>query len=521
MTKRIITSVILALSLAALPLRGQDNQAPNILFIAVDDLKPMLGCYGEAQIHSPHIDALAARGTAFLKNYCQQAICGPSRASLMTGLYPDHTGVWDLKTRMRDVHPDILTLPQYFRQNGYTTVAHGKVYDPRCVGADYDSLSWSVPYVANHDLPLPEGIEAPMFAHYQHPDTRTEGALLIAEAERKGKEGYARIRYGLQSLKPVTECADVPDNAYYDGIMVEQAMESVDKLASSGKPFFLAVGFKKPHLPFVAPKKYWDLYDRDAIEIAAFQEQSEHGPKVAYHKSGEIRSYTGFTFQDGRIPEEQQKKIIHGYYAAISYVDALVGKLLKKLEDRGLDGNTVVILWGDHGWHLGDHALWCKHSNFEQATRAPMIISAPGMPGEVQINTPTDFIDIFPTLCDLAGLAIPEGLDGVSLEGLISQQQDQVKPFVVSQYPRGKKIMGYSLRTERYRYTEWHTNGYKSYDPYREENIIGRELYDYAQDPLETVNYFDDPSYETVADRLSAALQTYLKEQKSYENRKP
>ncbi len=492
---------------------AEKKDPPNILFIAVDDLKPMLNCYGESQIISPNIDALAANGTMFMKNYCQQAVCGPSRASLLTGLRPDKTGVWDLKTRMRDVHPDILALPQYFRMNGYTTVAFGKIYDPRCVDDQYDEPSWTVPYIRDPDFELPKGIKEPMFGHYQDPETRAKGEALMKEAAEKGLRNYQQKKYGLERLKPVTESADVPDNAYYDGMMNDHAMAELEKLAGENKPFFLAVGYKKPHLPFVSPKKYWDLYDRDKIDVAVWQKWSKNGPAIAYHKNGEIHSYTDIGWVDDKIPIEKQKEIIHGYYAAVSYIDALIGELTAKLKELGLANNTIIILWGDHGWHLGDHGLWAKHSNFEQATRAPLIIDAPNMKKGLKINTPTDFIDIFPTLCELSGLDIPEQLEGTSLVPILSGEKSRVKEFALSQYPRWNHSMGYSLRTDRYRYTAWYGDGYLSTQPYDGKKLIARELYDYQTDPNETVNLVDDPAYKKIADELSAKLVAFLKSQ--------
>lgn len=496
----------------------QKQESPNILFIAVDDLKPMLNCFGESQIVSPNIDMLAREGTLFGNNHCQQAVCGPSRASLMTGLRPDHTGIRDLKTRMRDVHPDILSLPQYFKQQGYTTVAFGKIYDPRCVGRKYDSVSWSFPYISDPDLKRPQGIEEPMFGHYQKTETRKRGQDLLEEAANKGLLGYEQVKYGLETLKPVVESADVPDNAYYDGIMIEHAISKLDELSKKDEPFFLAVGFKKPHLPFVAPSRYWDLYKRDSISLAGYRKMSRNGPKIAYHKSGELRSYTGFEFINDTIPDDQQQEIIHGYYAAVSYIDVQVGKIVDHLKTLGLAENTIIVLWGDHGWHLGDHNLWCKHSNFEQATRSPLIITAPGMPKNIRIDSPTEFIDIFPTLCELSGLPVPGNLDGVSLKSLIAGEKTEVKDFAVSQFPRGSEVMGYTIRTDRYRYTEWHGNSYLSQMPYNPDNIVGKELYDYQEDPLESINCLEDPVYSEVASELAALMVNFFKTQEIKQN---
>ena len=516
---------------------AQQKTKPNILFIAVDDLKPILGCYGDKLVKTPNIDRLAKMGTVFQRNYCQQAVCGPTRASIMTGKRPDNTGVWDLKTRMRDVNPDILSLPQYLISQGYSTQGIGKIYDSRCVDKKMDAPSWSVPYYnyfKTEERYYPNELGAPLNGQYQSPESKELAVKFTKEARDKGMNEKEIEDYVSKSVKPAVECIDVPDNAYNDGANAARALEILEKLKSDDKPFFFAVGFSKPHLPFVSPKKYWDLYKREDMPVAPFQEKSKNSVDVAYHNAGEIRAYTDIppllSFTDQKdfgltLPIDKQKELIHGYYAAVSYTDAQVGKLLDKLEALGLTENTIIVLWGDHGWHLGDHNLWCKHTNFEQATRTPLIIAAPGIKATTS-NAPSEFVDVFPTLCDLAGVKIPETLDGKSLKPLMNKSAKSVKDFSISQYPRSgtkseterqgyasSKVMGYSLRDERYRYTIWMTNDFRSSQPFNADLIVGTELYDYDKDPNETVNVIDDASYKSVAKDLKTKMITFFRTQ--------
>lgn len=497
------------------------GEKPNIMFIAVDDLKPELGCYGNKLIKTPNIDRLAAKGTVFMKNYCQQAVSGPTRASLMTGKRPDYTKVWDLQTRMRDVNPDILSIPQYFAQNGYITAGIGKIFDYRCVDSLLDKPSWSIPYF-NIPASYYFNNQPTILGYYQDPHTRESAGKYMDEANAKGLKAKDARDYVMKFVRPSVECMDLPDNAYNDGAMTDRAIEILAGLADKSKPFFMAVGFARPHLPFVAPKKYWDLYERDEIPLAQFREHAKNSPELAYHNSGELRTYSDIpalaSFSDVKInhiglPVEKQKELIHGYYASVSYLDAQVGKILNTLDYLGLTENTIIILWGDHGWHLGDHDLWCKHTNFEQATRSPLIISAPGAkPGEtVSIS---EFVDIFPTLCDLSGLEIPVVLDGTSLVPVMKNPGSSVKEYAVSQYPHSGK-MGYSIRTGQYRLTWWMQNGFRSDSPFSIYMIAEKELYDYKYDPLETVNVVNDKNYAGITKKLERMMIGFFESQAS------
>ncbi len=463
---------------------AQSARRPNILFLPVDDLKPLLGCYGYDGIQTPNMDRIAARGMTFINNQCQQAVCGPSRASLMTGLRPDTTQVWDLATKMRDVLPDILTLPQYLKQNGYETHGMGKIFDGRCCDGwvTQDAVSWSIPCI------------------------RPGGRLYADPSKAAGKpapEKRASVN------RPATECADVEDTVYIDGMTAEKGVEALRRLARGDKPFFLGVGFAKPHLPFCAPKKYWDLYQRDDFKIHPFQKHSLNGPALAYQDSGELR--TGYTDvpASGPFPEEKQLEMIHGYHACVSFVDAQIGKLLDELDRSGVADNTILVLWGDHGWHLGDHGMWCKHSNFEQAARAPLLIAAPGAQARgARTLSPSEFVDIFPTLCELVGLSIPPQLEGASLVPILNNPEASVKAAAISQYPRtheGRPVMGYSYRTSRYRYTQWIQKNFRKGET--QGPVVATELYDYATDPMETRNLADEAALQPTRhafDRLIA-----------------
>ncbi len=478
---------------------------PNILFIAVDDLKPNLGCYGDSQAITPHIDQIASEGITFMKNYCQQAVCAPSRASLLTGRYPDQIRVWDLQTLIREKNPGIITLPQYFKSHGYLTAATGKIFDPRSTegswGGPHDAPSWSVKYIPPGALNTYHHELGPPSYFYAGKEARKEISGLQEEARIKGINSPGSIReYVSTRYFPAFECADVPYDAYSDGAIAKHGIQLMDSLDKLGKPFFLAVGFHRPHLPFAAPKKYWDLYTKDEFKLAEYQEYARESPSIAYHNSDELRKgYTGIP-EEGRLPDSLQFDLIHGYFAATSYIDDMIGKLIAELNVLGLRDRTIIVLWGDHGWHLGDHGMWCKHSNFEQATRAPLIIKSPHqLVKGGKHNGPTEFTDIAPTLCELAGIPIPDFFEGLSLKPLFDNPDQPLRVSALSQYPRnGMEYMGYTIRTERYRYTKWIER--------KTGNTSDIELYDYTLDPLETKNHIHEPSYDTMAQVLDSIL---------------
>ena len=467
---------------------------PNILFIAVDDLKPMLGCYGDTVVKTPRLDRLAEQSTVFLNAHCQQAVCAPSRASLMTGLRPDSTQVWDLKTKIRDMNPDVVTLSQFFKQNGYTAVGTGKIFDFRSVeGHEHDdAASWSRPYVVFPKNPNEQfGFLDPDF-HQRVKRAKASGT--------KSRE----LKKALGGFPPVEIHMDVPDNAYDDGLIAETGIKLLNELAPKDDPFFIAVGFKKPHLPFVAPKKYAELYKRSQFKPDPLQVAPKGAPEYAVQPGWELRngSYSGIP-AEAPLSEELQAELIHGYYACVSYIDAQIGKLLDALQATGEAENTIVVFWGDHGFHLGDHGIWCKHTNYEQATRVPLLIADLRAPKRIKNSSPVEFVDIYPTLCELAGLPVPKVLEGDSLVPIVNGSQQAVKSAAVSQYPRNApghgEVMGYAFRDSRYRYVEWRQG----------DDVIDHEFYDYKRDPKETRNLIDTSEYLREINRMKSIAEAY------------
>jgi len=445
--------------------RSADSKQYNVLFIAVDDLRPDLGCYVDPLVHSPNIDRLAKEGMRFDKAYCQMAVCGPSRTAVLTGLRPDTSGVVGFKYFRETGYPDWVTLPQYFKQQGYQTVGYGKVFDQR----NLDSVSWNVE---------------------RYPTLEKNKQYALPENSTGGKA-------------TATERVDVPDTGYNDGVMAEEAMQTMEK--NKDNPFFLAVGFRKPHLPFSAPEKYWQIYDREEISMPPNPDRPYGAPDEALHNWKELRGYEDIP-KEGPLTDEKIKQLRHGYYACISYIDAQVGKLLDKLDELGLRENTIVVLWGDHGYHLGEQDLWCKATNYELDTRVPLIISAPGQTDSgANTDALVEFIDLYPTLMDLCGLDGPDGLEGLSLVPLMEDPRRPWKQAAFSEFyspPYGppKVAMGYSIRTDRYRYTEW--LDYESWEEQKlDGEIIARELYDHEKDAFEAVNLADQPGYGDVMTR--------------------
>ncbi len=456
----------------------------NVLFIAVDDLRPQLGCYGKRQMKTPNIDRLAAEGMLFERAYCQQAVCAPSRVSLLTGARPDTTRVYDLRTPLDTVLPDLISLPHHFRRHGYQTVSLGKVYHH----PNEDPQAWSVPPWQPSGDWVGRGYLNPVSVYA----VRQNDAVLRAAWESAARRAQAtqRPEYG---RGPAFEAADVPDNAYPDGKICEKAMEEMRRLKD--QPFFLAVGFHKPHLPFNAPRRYWDLYSPEDLELPERNEWPEGMPDLAGSNWGELRAYTGMP-QRGPVEETSKRLLIHGYYACVSFIDALVGRLLAELERLALRRNTMVVLWGDHGWKLGEYGAWCKHTNFEPDTRAPLLLSIPGQKNAgAKTSALVEYVDIYPTLAEACGLPIPGHCEGLSLLPLVEDPQRKWKAAAFSQYPRGK-LMGYSMRTERWRYTEWidRAGG----------EIKARELYDHAGGDAPAANLAGLGAYSGTVARLSA-----------------
>jgi len=470
-----------AMTLAPHLALGADASAQrrNVLFIAVDDLRTELGCYGVQRVSSPNIDRLAARGILFERAYCQQALCAPSRSSLLTGCRPDTTRVYDLSTHFRKAIPNVVTLPQHFKDNGYYTQAFGKIYH----GGLEDPRSWSVPTWT-----------ADKMGWYQLPENRrmVEGPV---GGLKDDDEKVAAVQHVIRHGPPV-ECADVPDNAYADGIVADKAIAALQEARDKSSPFFLAVGFYRPHLPFAAPKKYWDLYKPEELRLASNPNPPRDYPPVAGTDWEELRKFNGMP-QKGKLSDDQARTLIHGYLASVSYVDAQVGRVVGELDRLGLASNTVIVLWGDHGWKLGEHGMWCKHTNFELDTHAPLICAVPGQAGGRRCQALVEFVDVYPSLCDFCGLGKPASLEGTSFAPLLQDPARTWKTAAFSQHPH-YQVMGYSMRTDRWRYTEWRKpNG----------SVMATELYDQQADPQENVCLAKRPEDAALIRQLAAQLQ--------------
>lgn len=460
------------------------NNRKNILFIVVDDLRPELNCYGASYMHTPNIDRLASQGVLFQRAYCQQSVSAPSRNSVLTGLRPDGIGIYNLSTFFRKNIPNVVTLPQHFKENGYQTEQVGKIFHTGHGNSD-DSLSWSIPKWE------PDQILGELT-----PLVRKDTTGL--ESDFPKKEGKMLPYYA----------SNVPEENMTDSRNVTIAIERLKKLKE--KPFFLAVGLIKPHLPFVAPKKYWDMYDENNI-IVPEKQTPKNMPEYALADFGELRKYYGIP-AEGNLDNNISKSLIHGYRACTSYIDAQVGRLLDAIEENGLSNNTIIILWGDHGWKLGEYGSWCKHSNMEMDVNAPLIISTPKGKSNIKTTSIVEFVDIYPTLCELAGLKAPLHLQGESLVPILNNPQHKVKDVAISQYPRGKgnKIMGYSMRTDKYRYTRW----IKFNSPKKE--IVKQELYDLSNTKVANINLANDEKYEQIIIEMDRKLSKELSKYQTY-----
>lgn len=420
---------------------------PNVLFIAVDDLRPQLKCYGHSRMISPHIDSLAESGVLFERAYCQVPVCGASRASLLTGLRPTRSRFLDYYSNACNDASLEQSLPEHFQKNGYYTASYGKVFHQRdCPGA------WDV-----EELP--------------------------------GSAGWRD--YYQASGRPFWEAPDAADNVYAGGKVTDKAIAELERAKNRDKPTFLAVGFYKPHLPFNAPKKYWDQYKPGNIDLADNPFSPEHCPPVALHNWGELRDYDDIP-GNGPLDEQTARKLIHGYYACVTYTDAQIGRILDELDNRGMRENTVIVVWGDHGWQLGEHGLWCKHSNFETSLHSPLIVNAPGISGGKRTAALTEFVDIFPSLCDLCGVSKPPHLEGTSFVPLLSNPSQPWKEAVLSRYRDGD-----SIRTDRYRYTTYTETG---------GGQIGRMLYDHDNDPGENTNIAGFEENAGIVDEMERKL---------------
>ena len=461
------------------------KQRPNVLFIAVDDLRPMLGCYGDTTAVTPHLDRLASRGTVFQHAYCQQALCSPSRLSLLTGKRPDTTKVWDLSTHFLEALPDTVTLPQFFKQHGYQTQGIGKIFHGNGKPAS-DPPSW------------------------------THEPLLAINRDPKLRYALAKNLQGSGLKRSATESADVSDDTYIDGQVCEAALNRLTEFKANDSPFFLAVGFRKPHLPFCAPRRFWQLYQQTDIPPPDHPTHPPHAPELATRSWRELEGYTDIP-SDGNLTSAKTQQLRHGYYACVSYIDAQVGRILKHLSKLNLAENTLVVVWGDHGFHLGEQRLWTKANNYELSTRVPLIFALPKKTPSTTATKRTgnitscsklvELVDLYPTLAEACGLPLPQGLEGTSFFPLLRNPDQTWKLAAFSQHPRATTshrhrshgdIMGYAVRTDRYRYVEWRT--------WKSSKVVARELYDYNTSGSETENCIEMPQYTQVQQELEQVL---------------
>lgn len=492
---------------------------PNVLFIAIDDLRPELGCYGSPIAITPNLDDIAGRGLLFNRAYCQQAICRPSRASLMTGMRPESTGLFHNYVALRELQPDIQTLPQHLVAHGYDTAYVGKIFHN---GDTDEENSWS-----HNPVKFIQGIKKP------------QGAFRLPENIKSKADNFKKMfaKYGEAAKRglasgPAYEKADVPDHAYPDGYNTLLAIETMKEMAADNKPFFLGMGYKLPHLNWCSPAKYWDLYDPAKIPLETAATAPQSGAAMGLHASFELRVRSNIP-KYGPIPPDLARTLKHAYLASTSYVDAQIGLLLTALDDLKLRENTIIVVWGDHGWHLGDMGVWGKATNYEIATRVPLMICSPKMKTRgASTDALVELVDIFPTLCELAEVPVPVSLEGHSFAPLMDNPNLPWKQAAFSQYPnpalrewaanplsvgmretwfgplikdveqkiidqQGEKwdreffenhLMGYTMRTDRYRLVVWRDHR----DPNAEPLFV--ELYDQKTDPSETTNIAESNS---------------------------
>ena len=473
----------------------------NVLFLVADDMRPELGCYyGDdfpskvhPEIHSPALDSLAAKSLLLKRAYVQQALCSPSRSSLLTGRRPDTTHVYDLNHYFRKVGGNYTTIPEYFKMNGYTSVGMGKIFHPGVLASGNDDpVSWNMPYY-----------HAPNLRYWTF-----------------GPNSWVAVPEEMMKERPL------PDNQIADHAI--QTLRTLAPDAKSGnQPFFLAVGFHKPHLPFVLPESFLKYYPTEGIRLPDNEYAPVNMPTVAWNNCTGLLSRPDMRAKkiemgiNVTFPNQTVLDLRRAYYSAVTYTDSLIGSVINELEDLGLANETIVSFWGDHGWQLGEHGEWCKQTNFELATHAPMMIHIPGVTDKGMVTEQlTEFVDLFPTLVEAAGLEplplCPEnstsvGLcrEGTSLMPLIENPSTPLKKAAFSQYPRTMNrtsIMGYTMRTDQYRYTEWPKfAGAPSYKPIW-DTLFGIELYDHTKDPDENINRAMDPSYASLQKSLSSQL---------------
>lgn len=457
-------------------------ERPNILFVLIDDLRPELSPYGAEHMHTPNFERLSQQSVRFERAYTQQAVCLPARISLFSGQYPQTTGVTTLQDKFWQLHENPLTLTRLLRENGYRTIGMGKIYH------DEQWREWD-------DWTEMMNISDVLKSRYASPESEAALAELEKQARALGLEGK---EYRQFVRLDAVERTYGSDDRYHDIAMTQLAIEKVRKYAKDETPFFLSVGYRKPHLPFVAPKRYWDLYNREALPVPAQPTSPERAPPIALTEWGELRAFKGIPAR-GPIHQELAQELVHGYLACVSMIDDQIGRLLNVLEEENLMDNTIIVVWGDHGWKLGDLGMWCKHTNYEIDVRIPLFIRLPKeQTGGSATYHITETIDIFPTICELVGLAIPSGCEGKSLLPVLRNPTAPSDEVAYAEFQRTGQITGFSVRTAQFRYTEWiqMKNG----------EVYATELYDLARDPNESTNIAGLPETASTIATLAPLL---------------
>lgn len=487
---------------------AEEKPKYNVLFVSVDDLRPTLGVYGDTIAVTPNIDQLAAEGMTFRQTYTQAAVCAPSRASLMTGVRPDSTRVWHLGDKFRELDSNIVTMPQYFKKFGYHTVNLGKIFHNYMP----DSVSWDEPDLRPKQYLKPDWLGRDGETFYISEEVNSSQVIkrdsLLKLRPKRYADGW--------NTGPAWEAADVHDSLYYDGAQNELTKRTLTRLAKMDKPFYMGLGYFRPHLPFTAPKKYWDLYNVDNIPLAVNPNVPENAPIQTMNSMYELRHYDGFGHinhptQNSNISVDTVRTLKHGYYASVSYVDALLGDLIVHMKKIGIYENTIIIVWGDHGWKLGEHNSWGKMTNYNIDLKVPMIVRYPNQTNRgAQTHEITELVDMFPSLCELANIEVPKYMQGNSFVPLLENPELKWKKAAFSQFhrrpritPDGKRYMGYSINTRDYHYIEWHTWNHKTGLPGEMTDI---ELYHSKNDPYETVNIAHKEKYKSVIEKLGKQL---------------
>ena len=436
----------------------------NILFISIDDFRPKISSYGETKMITPNIDKLASEGLQFNNAYTNIAVCGASRASIMTGIRPSEKRFNDFSTRASVDTPNAIPLNRIFKENGYETISYGKIYHHKDDFQEY----WT------------EKDGGQIQSDFQDP-------ISIARIENAERGEYGK-------KQPTFEYPDVDDYAYNDGKITKKAINKLKALKSKNRPFFMAIGYVSPHLPFIQPKKYWDMYDHDAIKLADNSFQPKNSPDIAIeaqHNSAEMRKNYLDIPEHGKLDDSLARNLIHGYYASVTYMDALIGELIKALDDLGLRENTTIVFWSDHGYFLGEHGFWCKHSTFEEAVKIPFIISSPNHIKNKTTASFTELVDVYPTLCDIANIKAPSYLQGESLIPVLKNPSTILKTEVYTRYKQGEAVID-----KDFSYTEF----------YEGEKYLGNMLYDNLNDYKQNTDISKLPSNKSVVKKYKEKL---------------